>query len=60
MGMSVGSGAEAAHETVDCLTRKGEKVGILKVRVYRPFDGKRFVEALPASVTGGRNSSSIF
>jgi pyruvate-ferredoxin/flavodoxin oxidoreductase len=46
----MGSGCEAAHETVDYLTQRGEKVGVLKVRLYRPFDGKRFVEALPASV----------
>ena len=34
----MGSGAEAAHETVDYLTARGEKVGVLKVRLYRPFD----------------------
>jgi pyruvate-ferredoxin/flavodoxin oxidoreductase len=43
----MGSGAEAAHETVDYLTARGEKVGVLKVRLYRPFDVRRFVEALP-------------
>ena len=31
-------------------TRSGEKVGVLKVRLYRPFDVKRFIEALPATV----------
>jgi len=46
----MGSGAEAAHETVDYLVGKGEKVGVIKVRLYRPFDMKRFVEAIPASV----------
>ncbi len=46
----MGSGCEAAHETVDALAAKGEKIGVLKVRLYRPFDGKRFVEALPKSV----------
>ena len=46
----MGSGCEAAHETVDYLNTRGEKVGVLKVRLYRPFDVKRFVEALPASV----------
>ena len=35
----MGSGAEAVHETVDYLTERGEKVGVLKVRLYRPFDG---------------------
>ncbi len=46
----MGSGCEAAHETVDYLLSKGEKVGVLKVRLYRPFDMKRFLEAIPASV----------
>jgi pyruvate-ferredoxin/flavodoxin oxidoreductase len=46
----MGSGCEAAHEAVDHLIRAGEKVGIVKVRLYRPFDSKRFVEALPATV----------
>lgn len=46
----MGSGCEAAHETVDYLLPKGEKIGIVKVRLYRPFDGKRFMEALPATV----------
>src|SRR5689334_7350715 len=46
----MGSGCEAVHETVDCLTKRGEKVGVLKVRLYRPFDSARFVAALPASV----------
>jgi len=46
----MGSGCEAAHETVDYLVKKGEKVGVLKVRLYRPFDTRKFVEALPASV----------
>ncbi len=45
----MGSGAEPAHETVEYLNRQGEKVGVVKVRLYRPFDMKRFVEALPAT-----------
>ncbi len=45
----MGSGAETAHETVDYLMNQGEKVGVLKVRLYRPFDARRFVEALPSS-----------
>ncbi|MFI5394705.1 MAG: pyruvate:ferredoxin (flavodoxin) oxidoreductase [Candidatus Binatia bacterium] len=45
----MGSGAEAAHETVDHLNQQGQKVGVLKVRLYRPFDIRRFVEALPAT-----------
>jgi len=46
----MGSGCEAVHETVDYLVARGEKVGVLKVRLYRPFDSRRFVAALPASV----------
>ena len=46
----MGSGCEAAEETVDFLTAQGEKVGLVKVRLYRPFDGARFVAALPQSV----------
>ena len=46
----MGSGCDAAHETVDYLALRGEKVGVLKVRLYRPFDVERFAEALPASV----------
>jgi pyruvate-ferredoxin/flavodoxin oxidoreductase len=45
----MGSGAEAAHETVDALNERGERVGLVKVRLYRPFDARRFVEALPAT-----------
>ncbi len=46
----MGSGCEAAEETVDYLLKKGKKVGLLKVRLYRPFSAKDFVSAIPASV----------
>jgi pyruvate-ferredoxin/flavodoxin oxidoreductase len=46
----MGSGAETAHETVDYLTSKGEKVGLLKVRLYRPFSTKHFMAVLPKTV----------
>ncbi|MBI4431653.1 MAG: pyruvate:ferredoxin (flavodoxin) oxidoreductase [Candidatus Omnitrophica bacterium] len=46
----MGSGAEAAHEAVDYLNALGEKVGVVKVRLYRPFDSERFCAALPKSV----------
>ncbi len=46
----MGSGAEAAHETVEHLNARGEKVGLLKVHLYRPFCVKSFVEALPKTV----------
>ncbi|MBU4334497.1 MAG: pyruvate:ferredoxin (flavodoxin) oxidoreductase [Candidatus Omnitrophica bacterium] len=43
------SGAEACQETIDALAAKGEKVGLLKVRLYRPFSIKHFIDALPAT-----------
>jgi pyruvate-ferredoxin/flavodoxin oxidoreductase len=46
----MGSGCEAVHETVDYLNARGEKVGVLKVRLYRPFDARRFVAALPKTI----------
>jgi pyruvate-ferredoxin/flavodoxin oxidoreductase len=46
----MGSGAETAHETVEYLTEKGEKVGLLKIRLYRPFSIEHFIKALPATI----------
>lgn len=46
----MGSGAEVAHETVEYLVGKGEKVGVVKVRLFRPFDVGSFVNALPKTV----------
>ena len=47
----MGSGAEAAQETVDYLTKTtGEKVGVLKVRLYRPFSVKHLLAAIPKTV----------
>ncbi len=46
----MGSGAEAAQDTVEYLTSKGEKVGVLKVRLYRPFSIEHFIKTLPKSV----------
>ncbi len=46
----MGSGAEVTHETVEYLVDKGEKVGLLKVHLYRPFSVADFVAALPGSV----------
>ena len=43
----MGSGSEAAEETVEYLLSKGEKVGLLKVRLYRPFSLEHFIKALP-------------
>jgi pyruvate-ferredoxin/flavodoxin oxidoreductase len=46
----MGSGCEAAHEAVEFLNAKGAKVGVLKVRLFRPFCPKALIEALPATV----------
>ncbi|MGI5849089.1 MAG: pyruvate:ferredoxin (flavodoxin) oxidoreductase [Christensenellales bacterium] len=46
----MGSGCEAAEETVNYLNSRGEKVGAIKVRLYRPFSAKHFLAALPKSV----------
>ena len=43
----MGSGSMTAEETVDCMRQQGEKVGLIKVRLYRPFDSKAFISALP-------------
>jgi pyruvate-ferredoxin/flavodoxin oxidoreductase len=45
----MGSGCETAEETVDSLCQRGEKVGLLKVRLYRPFSVSHFIDSLPAS-----------
>jgi pyruvate-ferredoxin/flavodoxin oxidoreductase len=44
----MGSGAGAAEEAVDALRKSGEKVGLLKVRLYRPFAASAFLNAIPA------------
>ncbi len=46
----MGSGAEAAAETIEYLVAKGEKIGAVIVRLYRPFSAAAFLGALPASV----------
>src|ERR1700751_780406 len=46
----MGSGAEAAEEAVQALNARGEKVGLVKVRLFRPFSVKRLYEALPLTV----------
>src|SRR5262245_52726833 len=46
----MGSGAEAAHEAIEALNACGEKVGLVKVRLYRPFSVKHFCEALSPTV----------
>jgi len=46
----MGSGAETAEETLHHLNSKGRKVGLLKVRLYRPFAPDRFIASLPKTV----------
>ena len=46
----MGSGADVTEEAVDYLVAKGEKVGVLKVRLYRPFGAEYFINALPKTV----------
>jgi len=46
----MGSGGETAEATVNHLAAQGEKVGVVRVRLYRPFSNEYFVKALPASV----------
>jgi pyruvate-ferredoxin/flavodoxin oxidoreductase len=46
----MGSGAETAEETVNYLAAQGEKVGVIKVRLYRPFSVEHFMQALPETV----------
>ncbi len=46
----MGSGAQTARETVDHLVRAGERVGVIQVRLYRPFPAAQLVAALPESV----------
>lgn len=48
--VQMGSGAECTHETVDWLMKRGEKVGVLKVRLFRPFSTSQFLAALPRTV----------
>ncbi len=49
--VAMGSGCEAIEETIEYLNAtRGTKYGLVKVRLYRPFDVKRFNEALPSTV----------
>jgi pyruvate-ferredoxin/flavodoxin oxidoreductase len=49
--IAMGSGAQTAAETARYLNQQGEKVGVLIVRLYRPFQAEAFVRALPSTVT---------
>ncbi|NPV08171.1 MAG: pyruvate:ferredoxin (flavodoxin) oxidoreductase [Anaerolineae bacterium] len=47
--VAMGSACETAHEAVEYLAGRGERVGLVKVRLFRPFSAAHFVEALPAT-----------
>ncbi|NLG86183.1 MAG: pyruvate:ferredoxin (flavodoxin) oxidoreductase, partial [Firmicutes bacterium] len=47
--VTMGSSTEVVEETVNYLTKQGRKVGVLKVRLYRPFSAKHFLAALPTT-----------
>lgn len=46
----MGSGNSTAHETIEFLNRQGYKIGLIKTRLFRPFDIERFNEAIPKTV----------
>jgi pyruvate-ferredoxin/flavodoxin oxidoreductase len=46
----MGSGADVVQDTVENLAKKGEKVGVVKIRLYRPFPLDAFLKALPKTV----------
>jgi pyruvate-ferredoxin/flavodoxin oxidoreductase len=48
--IAMASGTETLQETVDYLNSRGEKVGLIKVRLFRPFDMRKLVSAIPATV----------
>ena len=56
--VAMGSGAETLHATVDALNATGDKVGVLKVRLYRPFDAALFCAALPRTVKRSPSSTA--
>ena len=47
--IAMGSGCETIEETINYLNARGAKLGLIKVRLYRPFCAKRFLAAIPAS-----------
>ena len=47
--VAMGSICDVAEEVIDYMTAKGEKVGLVKVRLYRPFSAEKLVEAIPAT-----------
>jgi pyruvate-ferredoxin/flavodoxin oxidoreductase len=50
--VAMGSSCDTIEETIDYLVKKGEKVGLIQVHLYRPFSAKYFFDVLPKSVKG--------
>lgn len=48
--IAMGSGCETIEETINYLNKKGQKIGLIKVRLFRPFAGELLAKAIPASV----------
>ncbi len=48
--ITMGSSCDVAEEAINYLNKRGEKVGLIKVRLYRPFDVSAFLDAIPQSV----------
>lgn len=48
--IAMGSGCDTIEETINYLNKKGQKLGLIKVRLYRPFSVKHLINVLPASV----------
>ncbi len=48
--VAMGSGCEAIEESINALNNQGERLGLVKVRLYRPFDTESFLQSIPASV----------
>ncbi len=48
--VAMGSVTDLIEETVDYLNAKGEKVGLIKVRLFRPFSNERLIKAMPKTV----------
>lgn len=49
--VAMGSGCDVTEEAINYLNAQGEKYGLIKVRLYRPFDASAFVDAIPTSAT---------
>ncbi|GHV29952.1 pyruvate-flavodoxin oxidoreductase [Clostridia bacterium] len=50
--VAMGSVCDTIEEVIDCLNSKGERLGLVKVRLFRPFSVSHFIEAIPESVRG--------